>query len=58
MTTMWITLNVGQGNELLDARNFMIQENGRYLILLVGGSSREGPVSEIRFILVETVLEN
>lgn len=55
---LWITLTTENEKELLDAVNFMIQENGRYCILLMDGTQREGPVSEIQFIHVEAVIEN
>lgn len=55
---LWITLTTANGRELLDAANFMIQENGRYCLLLMDGTQREGDVKDIQFLLVEAVIEN
>jgi hypothetical protein len=55
---LWITLTTANGRELLDAVNFMIMENGRYCLLLLDGTQREGHISEISFLHVEAVTEN
>ena len=55
---LWITIETENGRELLDAVNFMIQENGTYCLLLLDGTQREGKISQIRFLHVEAVLDN
>lgn len=54
----WVTLTTADEKELLDAVTFLIQENGRYCLLLMDGTQREGDVKDIQFLHIERVIDN
>jgi hypothetical protein len=54
MTMLWISIKTENETEYLDAATFLMQD-GKYYILLMDGTKREGSMNELQFFFVEPV---